>query len=175
MSLSPGKSDDFRSSEFQENLDILRQTYLFSALPLQSLKVFAYVCAREKFRAGDHLFVQDEDDGQAFFIIAGRAALECRSSHGATTIREYGEGDFLGGIALLGSFPRIFSLRALTEMVCLVLQRDKFVSALQQFPELTPKIVKAVVESVAAWEQRGLSDHVDQCELCKNNVGVSII
>ena len=37
------------SSEYQENLDILRQTYFFSGLPLESLKVFAYLCTREKF------------------------------------------------------------------------------------------------------------------------------
>ena len=44
------------SSEFQENLEILRQTYFFSGLPLETLKIFAYLCTREKFRQGEHIF-----------------------------------------------------------------------------------------------------------------------
>jgi len=46
------------SCEYQENLGILRQTYFFSGLPLESLKIFAYLCTREKFREGEFLFRQ---------------------------------------------------------------------------------------------------------------------
>ena len=70
------KNNSTPSSEFQGNLEILRQTYFFSSLPLETLKIFAYLCTREKFRQGEHLFRQDEDDGQAFYIIDGRARLE---------------------------------------------------------------------------------------------------
>ena len=64
------------SSEYQENLDILRQTYFFSGLPLESLKVFAYLCTRERFKTGETLFLQGEEDADAFCLIAGKAQLE---------------------------------------------------------------------------------------------------
>ena len=69
------KNNSAPASEFQENLEILRQTYFFSGLPLETLKIFAYLCTREKFRPGEHIFRQNEDDGQAFYIIDGQARL----------------------------------------------------------------------------------------------------
>ena len=62
--------------ELDQNLELLRQTYLFSGIPLETLKVFAYLCSREKFQEGEYLFRQGEDDGQAFYIISGHAVLE---------------------------------------------------------------------------------------------------
>ena len=63
------------SCEFQDNLEILRQTYFFSSLPLETLKIFAYLCTRAKFKQGEHIFRQNEDDGRAFYIIDGKARL----------------------------------------------------------------------------------------------------
>ena len=40
----------------------------------------------------------------------------------------------------MGSMPRLFSLQASEETVCLVIPREKFAKALEQFPELMPKI-----------------------------------
>ena len=87
MSLSE-KNKLSPSSEFQENLEILRQTYFFSGLPLETLKIFAYLCTREKFRQGEFIFRQDEDDGQAFYIINGKAGLERRDNGETIQVRD---------------------------------------------------------------------------------------
>ncbi len=77
------KDEGQPSCEFQENLNLLRQTYFFSGMPLESLKVFAYLCARDKFKAGEYLFQQNEDDAQAYYLIEGAASLE-RQENGTT-------------------------------------------------------------------------------------------
>ena len=64
------------ASELDQNLELLRETYLFSVVPLEALKVFAYLGNREKFKQGEYLIHQGEDDGQAFYIIDGLATLE---------------------------------------------------------------------------------------------------
>jgi len=74
MSLSE-KNEVNPSSELEENLEILRQTYFFSGLPLETLKIFAYLCIREKFKKNEYIFKQYEDDGRAFYIIDGKASL----------------------------------------------------------------------------------------------------
>jgi len=66
---SSEKNSDRPSCEFQDNLNLLRQTYFFSGLPLETLKVFAYLCTRESFDPGEQLFRQGEEDGQAFYFI----------------------------------------------------------------------------------------------------------
>ncbi len=162
-------------SEFQENLEILRQTYFFSGLPLETLKIFAYLCTREKFSPGEHIFHQDEDDGQAFYIIDGRARLE-RTDNGKTVeIRDCESGEFIGGLTLLGETRRLFSLKSVTDTTCLVLNRGKFSKTMEQFPNLLAKICNAVAQSIDIWEDRFLADRGDQCGGCMSRLGVTLI
>jgi CRP-like cAMP-binding protein len=164
------------SCEYQENLDTLRQTYFFSGLPLESLKIFAYLCTREKFRAGDYLFRQGEDDGEAFCILSGRAQLERTVQAATLPIRLYEAGAFVGGLTLLGETRRLYSLRALQETVCLVLGRDKFAKTLDQFPGQRPRIFKAVISAVSDWEERFLEGMADEaCSGCTSKLGVSLL
>ncbi len=163
------------SSEFQENLEILRQIYFFSGLPLETLKVFAYLCTREKFRQDEYIFSQDEDDGQAFYIINGIARLERKDNAKTTAVREYKTGEFIGGLTLLGETRRLFSLKSVTETTCLVLGREKFSKTIEQFPNLLAKICNAVAKSIDSWEERFLADRFDQCGDCLSNLGVTLL
>ena len=169
------KNNSTPSCEFQGNLEILRQTYFFSSLPLETLKIFAYLCTREKFRQGEHLFLQDEDDGQAFYIIEGQARLE-RTDNGTTTeIRDLKTGEFLGGLTLLGVTRRLFSLKSVTDTTCIVLNRGKFLKTMEQFPNLFVKICNALAQSIDNWEDRFLADREDQCGECMSRLGVTLI
>jgi CRP-like cAMP-binding protein len=163
------------SSEFQENLEILRQTYFFSGLPLETLKIFAYLCTRENFNQGEHIFRQNEDDGQAFYIVEGKARLEREDNGKTTKVRDCYTGEFLGGLTLLGETGRLFSLLSVADTTCLVLNREKFAKTMGQFPDLMMKICKAVAQSIDTWEKRFLTDQGDQCGDCISRLGVTLI
>lgn len=175
MNSNLGKSDTGHSSEFQENLNILRQISIFSPLPMDSLKVFAYLCNREMFKKGDFLFNQDEDDGQAFYIMSGEAVLVYKGEADGVEFTHYGEGDFVGGLTLMGKVPRLFSLKALTDITCLIMRRDKFAKAIEQFPELMPRILHALVDRIYRWEKKLLADHTETCNDCIKKVGASLV
>ena len=97
------------SSEFEENLQLLRQIYFFSGLPLETLKIFAYLCTRAKFKEGEHIFRQNEDDGHAVYIVTGKARLEREDNGEAMKIRDCESGEFLGGADFTGrNRPVIF-------------------------------------------------------------------
>ena len=162
-------------SEFQENLDVLRQIYFFSGLPLETLKVFAYLCTRDKFKTGEYLFRQGEDDGQAFYVIEGNAVLEYEQDGETNIIRDLGSGEFLGGLTLVGEMRRLFSLKATENTTCLILNREKFVKTLEQFNDLMPKIFKALVMSIDSWEARFLATRTDKCGDCMEHLGVSLL
>lgn len=174
MNLSE-KNDTAAPSEFKENLNILRDTYFFSGFPLETLKVFAYLCTREKFKPGEYLFRQGEEDDRAFYVIEGRLGLEYSKNGEAATIREFRAGEFIGSLTLLGEMGRLFSLRAMEETSCLVLNREKFTKALEQFPEVMPKIFKAVTHAIGHWEDRFLADRTDRCSACMSQLGVSLL
>ena len=174
MSLSENNSST-TTSEFEDNLTVLRQTYFFSGLPLETLKIFAYLCTREKFKDGEYIFQQNEDDGQAFYVLQGKARLERRDNGETAELRECESGDFIGGLALLGDRPRLFFLKALTDTTCLVLNREKFTKTMEQFPDLMPKLIKAVIQRIDTWEERFLLHRSDQSDECMLNLGVSLL
>ncbi|UCD91249.1 MAG: cyclic nucleotide-binding domain-containing protein, partial [Desulfobacterales bacterium] len=174
MNSNSGKNKTYQSCEFDENLDILRKINFFSRLPLEVLKVVAYLCTREKYQKGDYLFHQNEDDGLAFYIITGKASLFHNDKDGEHLIRNFHDGEFVGGLTLLGSLHRLFSLQSTTDLSCLILTRDKFAKVLEQFPDLMPKVLKVVIDIIRAWEERFLGDYSMRCDACMHNIGVSL-
>jgi CRP-like cAMP-binding protein len=162
-------------SEYQENLAILRQTYFFSGLPLESLKIFAYLCSRERFKTGEVLFQQGEDDADAFCLVSGSAQLERTVGTRVQALRTYGPGEFIGGLSLLGETRRLYTLRALEGTTCLVLSREKFSKTIEQFPDQAPRIFKAVVDAISRWEEAFLEELSDECGKCIPRLGVSLI
>jgi CRP-like cAMP-binding protein len=171
------KNQPSKSSEFEENLEILRQMPFFSGLSLEALKVFAYLFVRETFKPGDFLFRQDDNDGKAFYIISGAAELVREGEEGESVLRNYEEGGFLGGLALLGDMRRLFSLKALTAITCLVMTRQKFMKAIEQFPELMPRVMGTTVERIRAWEEQFFRQHEQDglCAACRDKMGVSLL
>lgn len=175
MNLSVEKNESCPTCEFQQNLKILRETYFFSALPIETLKVFAYLCTRDNFKPGDYLFTQDEDDGQAYYLISGEVVL-IRTENGTDkTFRNYSAGNFFGALTLLGHVPRLFSLKASTPVECLILSREKFIHALNQYPHLMSNIFHAVADKIHLWEEYFLNQRSEECNSCRNNIGVSLI
>jgi CRP-like cAMP-binding protein len=163
------------SSEFQENLEILRQIYFFSGLPLETLKIFAYLCTREKFKPEEYIFRQNEDDGQAVYVINGKARLERKGNGDSIKVRDCETGEFLGGLTLLGEKGRLFSLKSVADTTCLVLSREKFAKTMEQFPELMVKLCKAVTQRIDTWEKRFLAEQGDECGNCIPRLGVTLI
>jgi CRP/FNR family cyclic AMP-dependent transcriptional regulator len=175
MSSSTEKEQVPRVSEFQADLEILRQLQFFSGLSLEALKLVAYLCARQDFRPGDLLFRQDEHDGTAFYIVSGQAGITRDNQRGGAALRTYGTGEFIGGLALVCDMRRLFTLRALTEMTCVTLTRDRFTKVLEQFPEMTAKVLQTIADAIVVWEQRFLTGGRDLCEVCGRMAGMSLL
>lgn len=169
------KNETCQSCEFDDNLGVLREIPFFSGLSLEALKLLAYLCVRETFKQDDYLFSQGDDDGRAFYIVSGKARLVHRNDFGELEIRDFEKGDFLGSLSLVGNMRRLFSLKALTEMTCIILTREKFTKVIEQFPDLMPKTLKGIVENIRTWEERFIADHTGSCESCKHNIGVSLV
>jgi len=162
--------------EFQENLATLREIDFFSELPLDLLKIIAYLCAQEKYQEGDFLINKGEDDGQAFYIISGRAGLMYDSENSKPhMIHEYGPGKFIGGLSLIGKMRRLFSLKALEDTLCLVLTREKFSKAIAQFPDITPRLFQAVITRILNWEEKLFLEQGLNSDTINRIAGVSLV
>jgi CRP-like cAMP-binding protein len=175
MDSSEEKNKAGPSCEFQQNLEILRQIEFFAGLPMETLKVFAYLCSREMFAAEDYLYHQDDDDGQAVYIISGQMLLIHAADGHEETIRSCQPGEFIGGLSLLASGRRLFALKAGQDTECMVMTREKFAKAIEQFPELVPRILRAVVDSIRSWDQQILFAMQEKGLSLEGTAGISAL
>jgi CRP-like cAMP-binding protein len=175
MSSLEEKHSQDKLCEFKDNLSILRETYFFSSLPLDVLKVLAYLCVRENFRKGDFLFTQGEDDGQAITIIKGSAALYHQMEDQEIFIKHFAEGSFLGGLSLTGKTQRLFSLKVESDMTALILTREKFNTAMKEFQVHLPRILNSLVQQITTWEERALIYSLEHHETVYGEMGVSLL
>jgi CRP-like cAMP-binding protein len=141
---------------------------------LETITVLAYLCVRERFRPGDMLFNQGEADGNAMYVVSGKGTLLHQNDGGRHEVGPVCPGRFLGGLTLLSDTPRLFSLRADEEMVCLILSREKFGKTQEQFPVVMPRIVEMLVKEINIFEQAVL-DKTQALEENHEYFGVSLI
>jgi len=174
MNSSMENPELFHACEYKQNLELLRQVYLFAKLPMEALKVLAFLCSKETYRAGDFLLRQGEADGQALLLLSGTARLVRENGGNERSLRNYGAHDFIGAMSLFGKRNRLYSLIAATDTTCLVLEREKFFKALAQFPAVVPLIVQAITERIHAWEEKLLARQEDHREH-QDIVGISLI
>ncbi len=175
MNSSMEKNDTLQACEFQDNLKILREIAFFSQFPMETLKVLAYLCTRETFKAGEYLFKQQDDDASAFYITEGTAELLREGDDAPVHIRDFPKGEFVGSLALVARLRRLFSMRAKEPVTCLVITREKFTLTMDQFPELFPKITQNLVSGIHAWEEKHFAGHSEHCESFREITGVTLI
>ncbi len=161
-------------SEYQGNLEILMQIPFFSGMPIDAMKLIAFLCTRETFRPGDYLFQEGDVDPHAYFFIKGKAVLTLSKPGDEMVIREYSENDFLGGLSILWISKRFFSLKAITDTRCLVLERDRFQKILDQFPQIARPILEEICAFIHDWESRLIGSHAEKCPPCRSSLGLSL-
>jgi CRP-like cAMP-binding protein len=150
------------------------QLPLFAGLPLEPLKVLAYLCKRETFQPEEIIFHEHEVDTNAHYILEGQAEL-IMETDGEAEYTEFGEGEFIGSMSLFCDMKRLFTLRAKTKVICLTLSRDKFQRIVERFPEITLKIVQAILMRVHEWEESLLREHALAYDDCRKRLGVSLV
>jgi ATP-binding cassette subfamily B protein len=98
-----------------------------------------------RFDAGQVIFNKG-DSGTAFYLIAqGRAlAFLPDADGGRKPLATMEDGDFFGEIALVKSEPRRASIVAVDDVLCLVMQRDQFLSLLEREPGVQQQISEAI-------------------------------
>lgn len=161
-------------SEFQANLEILMQIPFFSGVPIEPLKVLAYLCKREIFREGEVIFQQHEMDENAYFIIDGQARLILEKD-GEEEITVFGQSAFIGGMTMFYGMKRLFSFKAKTQVTCLMLTREKFQKALEQYPHIAGKVFEGIIRSIHEWEIQAVSGHDPNCAKCRGSIGVTLV
>jgi CRP-like cAMP-binding protein len=161
-------------SEYQTNLELLFGLPIFAGLPIEAMKLFTFLCSRESFKPGEVIFHQHEIDPHAYFILEGRVRVILEGDLEAV-VCEFGPGDFIGGLSLFWEARRLFTLRAESRVVCLMLSREKFQKILEQFPSAGSVIFQNIAKRIYYWEQGFLSQYACKFPICLTGLGVTLM
>jgi CRP-like cAMP-binding protein len=127
--------------ELDENLEILRRVPAFSGAPLERLRLFAFMSKRLFFKAGTFIIRQNDPARHAYILISGKAQVIKEYKERSALLNEFTAGEFFGGLALLSDIKRPVSVRAVTDICCLSMDRESFMKTFSQSPEVILKIV----------------------------------
>lgn len=162
------------SCEYDQNLDLLLKTDIFSKVPLERLRSYALLVKRMNYQVGEHVFNQGDFDNKAYLLIQGSLSIshsymEKHSIHGAVS-----QGKVFGTLALIADTERLFSVQAVVPSTCLLLPRPKALSELDKDPENAKIFLKIITDRISHWEKNCLVEAAT-IESCPCKYGVSLI
>ena len=109
-----------------QRLALLRAVPLFAELDAQRMQLIAVYLREESYEPGAVIMRQGEP-GDIFYVIqAGRVEVVVARGGAETVVDRFGPGEYVGEIALLQDVPRTATVRALTELRLLALDRKDF-------------------------------------------------
>jgi MFS family permease len=122
---------DATSESFTDEVELLRTVPIFAPLPVPELERLAKALTPVHVIAGSTVFLQGQK-GDLFYVIrSGSAEVEADGRR----LRVLGPGASFGEIALIRDVPRTATVRALTDVELVALERDVFVATLTHHPD----------------------------------------
>ena len=159
---------------FNDHLEILRELPIFNGVPLDVVKVLAYLSSVESFSVGEALCEQGDPLERCMYVLCGDVEVLRHAAGCANTMLTRGSGYFFGGLGLLAAAKALYTVRAVTPTQCLTLNKEKFLKTAQRFPDILPKILGNVVEHVFRWDEAFLTAHAEECASRGSEMGLSL-
>lgn len=129
-----------------ERVERLRAIPLFMACTDKQLQFISRSVEDLDFKAGKVLCQQGKSGGEFFIVLSGEAEVE-RDGKVVDTIKA---GDHFGEIALLDNGPRTATVKAKTDLRCLVLSPRQFQDVLHQDAEIAVHMLRDVTKRLRA-------------------------
>jgi CRP/FNR family transcriptional regulator len=141
--------------ESQSPIALLRSVPLFSDLEQGELERFSRVAVPRSFPAGTRVFHEGDHSDACYIVRSGSFRVTREHSDGrAITLATLGPGNFFGELAMLDGEVRSASVEALTDGELLALPGGEVRALLSRHPEITVKLVGALVRRLRAANER---------------------
>lgn len=137
---------------------ILSQT--FTGLSADELEDMARVTRAQTYPAG-HLLCQEGAYEEVFYIIASGEAVITKKvgeAEGERKLRDVGEGDFVGEMALIQNAPRAASVRTTTPSTVLEMAKADFEAMLSRSPHMAISIIRTTLNRMRQNDQMLIQD-----------------
>jgi CRP/FNR family transcriptional regulator, cyclic AMP receptor protein len=141
--------------ESQSPVELLRSVPLFAALEPAELQRFSLVAVPRSFPAATRVFHEGDHSDACYIVRSGSFRVTREHSDGrAITLATLGPGDIFGELAMLDGEVRSASVEALEDGELLALPASEVRALLSRHPEITVKLVAALVRRLRAANER---------------------
>ena len=139
----------------QSAVELLRSVPLFADLEQEELESFSRVAVPRSFPASTRVFHEGDHSDACYIVSAGSFRVTREHSDGrAITLATLGPGDIFGELAMLDGEVRSASVEALSDGELLALPAGDVRALLARHPEITVKLVAALVRRLRAANER---------------------
>lgn len=136
----------------------LGRSDLFTGLGLQTIERIARQFKRKTFKAGETIITEGER-GETYYIIAtGEASVEKGSGVSRRELGRLGPGDGFGEMALVSDEPRSATVRAVSDLELLCLDREPFTVLMDQEERFAQRILRLLSTRLRHSNQLGTLD-----------------
>jgi CRP-like cAMP-binding protein len=136
-----------------EHVELLRDVWLFERCPTSELAAIARLASSLDVEPGTVLATEASPGHEFVVVVEGTAAVLSRGAE----VGQIGPGMCFGELALLDGGPRTATVRAVTPMQLLVVDRSEFDELLDQAPSVARRMLVTLAERFrserARWEQ----------------------
>ena len=144
-----------RGEESQSPVELLRSVPLFADLEQEELKSFSQVAVPRSFPAATRVFHEGDHSDACYIVRSGSFRVTREHSDGrAITLATLGPGDIFGELAMLDGEVRSASVEALSDGELLALPAGEVRSLLARHPEITVKLIAALVRRLRTANER---------------------
>lgn len=140
---STAEEDSVASADLTRKVRALEQTALFSGLERRQLRLLAFGARWYTAKAGETVFLKgDEASDGAYMVLDGEAGLYQPES--VAPVAMVGPGSIVGELGLIRQEPRVLSMKAETDLVCLRLGEEEFLAVVENDATTTFKLLQVV-------------------------------
>jgi CRP-like cAMP-binding protein len=133
----------------EHEVDLLRKIPIFAKIDPAKLKLLAFTSERLAFEEGQTLFSQGDQSDAAYVIIAGSADVLVNTNSGQISVAHLGRNALVGEIGILCDVPRTATVKALTELETLKIEKSNFFRLIEEFPQMAAEIVRELAARLA--------------------------
>jgi len=133
----------------QEEVALLRRVPLFARIAPSTLKLLAFTSERVTYDEGQTLFNQGDEGDAAFVIMDGEADILVDTPAGALSVAKVKKNDFVGEIAILCEVPRTATVKALSRLKTLRINKEQFFKLMKEFPDISIEVMRVLAQRLA--------------------------
>jgi CRP/FNR family transcriptional regulator len=139
----------------QSPIELLRSVPLFADLEANELEHFSRVAVPRSFPTATRVFHEGDRSDACYIVRSGSFRVTREHSDGrAITLATLGTGDIFGELAMLDGEVRSASVEAISDGELLALPGGEVRALLGRHPEITVKLVAALVRRLRAANER---------------------